>query len=634
MYESFFGFVNRPFLAAPSLDRYFPSNTMEQTVQTAARAISRAEGPVAIFGGTGLGKTLCCLRLAEHFRRSFDVVMLASSPLVTRRALLQSLLFELQMPYRDLSEGELRLTLMNRLQSSQEAPSDGVLLVVDEAQTLSFKLLDEIRLLTNIHRKGVPRVRLVLCGNMKLDETLYSPQMESLSQRLAARCYLTPLSRQETAAYAIHKIELCGVNHARVITQDALEALHRGSDGIPRLIDQLADQAMLIAAHSRICPVTADVVGKAWGMLQQLPNPWSEPESIKTEAKSEESVARQATILEQPVLPAQAKSIVQQPVVSSIVEFGPLDELEEAEAVDQEGTDSFSYMAGWNTDVGVSLPMDGQSIASSTYATEEPIRESFEDYKLQPIQETTTKVSESVSTVDPFGSDFDEEFNLPVQSSTGYQSYSGIAFGSLNHDLERIDAFDNSLSDTIEEAEDFMDMESDMDEAADRVDFGAMPATPSFPLQRWDEPAEAAYSNITPSQAASLERQVEEEMRDLVSELNLSAMAFDPTQIIVELEPSYPIESAPPTATAEEALMADAAFHTAGTFAEMRDEWNQTGGFGGSEVSRPVASDDRDMLVIEEDLETIKSGVPAPKAGANRPVLHPYAKLFSNLRSN
>lgn len=634
MYESFFGFVNRPFLAAPSLDRYFPSNTMEQTVQTAARAISRAEGPVAIFGGTGLGKTLCCLRLAEHFRRSFDVVMLASSPLVTRRALLQSLLFELQMPYRDLSEGELRLTLMNRLQSSQEAPSDGVLLVVDEAQTLSFKLLDEIRLLTNIHRKGVPRVRLVLCGNMKLDETLYSPQMESLSQRLAARCYLTPLSRQETAAYAIHKIELCGVNHARVITQDALEALHRGSDGIPRLIDQLADQAMLIAAHSRICPVTADVVGKAWGMLQQLPNPWSEPESIKTEAKSEESVARQATILEQPVLPDQAKSIVQQPVVPSIVEFGPLDELEEAEAVDQEGTDSFSYMAGWNTDVGVSLPMDVQSIASSTYATEEPVRESFEDYKLQPIQETTTKVSESVSTFDPFGSDFDEEFNLPVQSSTGYQSYSGIAFGSLNHDLERIEAFDNSLSDTIEEAADFMDMESGMDEAADQVDFGGMPTTPSFPLQRWDEPAEAAYSNITPSQAASLERQVEEEMRDLVSELNLSAMAFDPTQIIVELEPSYPIENAPPTATAEEALMADAAFHTAGTFAEMRDEWNQTGGFGGSEVSRPVASDDRDMLVIEEDLETIKSGVPAPKAGANRPVLHPYAKLFSNLRSN
>ncbi|MCU0716379.1 MAG: AAA family ATPase [Pirellula sp.] len=636
MYESFFGFVNRPFLAAPSLDRYFPSNTMEQTVQTAARAISRAEGPVAVFGGTGLGKTLCCLRLAEHFHRSFDVVMLASSPLVTRRALLQSLLFELQMPYKDLSEGELRLTLMNRLQSSQEAPSDGVLLIVDEAQTLSFKLLDEIRLLTNIHRKGVPRVRLVLCGNMKLEETLYSPQMESLSQRLAARCYLTPLSSQETAAYAIHKIELCGVNHARVITRDALEALHRGSDGIPRLIDQLADQAMLIAAQSRTCPVTADVVGKAWGMLQQLPNPWSEPESIKAEPKSEESIARQEIVSEQAARPLPMISISNKPSVPSIVEFGPLDEVEEANGFEQEGTDSVSNVAGWNAngDIGISLPSDFQSFTPSPSPAELPVRESFEDYRLQPIQEAVPAPSKPVIAADPFGSDFDEEFNLPVQSSTGYQSYSGIAFGSLNHDLERIESFDSSLSDTIEEADAFIDAEARLHEDADQWKLEAMPASPLFPLQRWDEPTEAAYSNITPSQAASLERQVEEEMRDLVSELNLSAMAFDPTQIIVELEPSYPIDSAPPTATAEEAIQADAAFHTAGTFAEMRDEWNQTGGFGSTEVSKPIASDDRDMLVIEEDLETIKSAVPAPKTGASRPVLHPYAKLFSNLRSN
>ncbi|XZE44886.1 ExeA family protein [Pirellulaceae bacterium SH467] len=626
MYESFFGFVNRPFLAAPSLDRYFPSNSMEQTVQTAARAISRAEGPVAVFGGTGLGKTLCCLRLAEHFRRSFEVVMLASSPLVTRRALLQSLLFELQMPYRDLNEGELRLTLMNRLQSPQDTGSDGVLLIVDEAQTLSLKLLDEIRLLTNIHRNGVPRVRLVLCGNMKLDEALCNPNMESLSQRLAARCYLMPLSIQETAAYAIHKIELCGVNHARVITRDALDALHRGSDGIPRLIDQLADQAMWIAAQERICPVTADVIGKAWGMLQQLPNPWSEPESVKTKAKSVEIVAQPTLPVEMhttemhtiethtaetqtaelhtvelasPASSNQVSSSVLESLITvsknsipSIVEFGPLDDLEEIETETEE------------EEVVIHGAPEGH-----------------EDYTLQPLAEATPSRLESIVSQDPFGSDFDEEFNLPVQSSAGYQAYSGVAFGSLNHDLERIEPFATTSNDEIPEADSFMESEPVL-------------GPPAFPLQRWDEPSETVYSNMTPSQAASLEKQVEEEMRDLVSELNLSAMAFDPTQIIVELEPSYPIESAPPTATEEEAMMADAAFHTAGTFAEMRDEWNLTGGVGDAMISKPVASDDRDMLVIEEDIETIKASVPAPKTGANRPVLHPYAKLFSNLRNN
>ncbi|AMV31095.1 hypothetical protein VN12_03190 [Pirellula sp. SH-Sr6A] len=611
MYESFFGFVNRPFLAAPSLDRYFPSNSMEQTVQTAARAISRAEGPVAVFGGTGLGKTLCCLRLAEHFRRSFEVVMLASSPLVTRRALLQSLLFELQMPYRDLNEGELRLTLMNRLQSPQDTGSDGVLLIVDEAQTLSLKLLDEIRLLTNIHRNGVPRVRLVLCGNMKLDEALCNPNLESLTQRLAARCYLMPLSIQETAAYAIHKIELCGVNHARVITRDALDALHRGSDGIPRLIDQLADQAMWIAAQERICPVTADVIGKAWGMLQQLPNPWSEPESMKTKAKSEEIVAQHAIPAERHAVELSSSESSQHVSSSvleclktvaknstpSIVEFGPLDELEELDAQEEE--------------VLIHGPLEAIHSPSET----------TEDYTLQPLTEPAGSRPESVVSHDPFGSDFDEEFNLPVQSSAGYQAYSGVAFGSLNHDLEHLEPFTTPSKVEFPEADSFMESEP-------------LFTPPAFPLQRWDEPGETVYSNMTPSQAASLEKQVEEEMRDLVSELNLSAMAFDPTQIIVELEPSYPIENAPPTATDEEALMADAAFHTAGTFAEMRDEWNLTGGIGDSEISKTVASDDRDMLVIEEDIETIKASVPAPKAGSNRPVLHPYAKLFSNLRNN
>ena len=79
MYETFFGFDKRPFLTVPTLDRYFPASSIEQAYQTASRCIHRGEGPVAIIGGTGLGKTMCCLRIADSFRKSFEVVMLASS---------------------------------------------------------------------------------------------------------------------------------------------------------------------------------------------------------------------------------------------------------------------------------------------------------------------------------------------------------------------------------------------------------------------------------------------------------------------------------------------------------------------------------------------------------------------------
>ena len=416
MYESFFGFVKRPFLAVSTLDRYFPATSIEQTLQTTSRAIQRGEGPVAIFGGTGLGKTMCCLRIAEHFHRNFEVVMLASSQLITRRALLQSLLFELHMPYRDMSEGELRLTLMNRIQPSVENPTDGLVLIVDEAQTLSMKLLDELRLLTNVVRNGVPRVRLVLSGTMRLEECLSHPYMESMNQRLAARCYLTPLSIQETAQYVTHKIELSGVSSSNVITRDALDAIYRGSDGIPRLIDQLADQSLLLAFHDRERPVSAAMVGRAWSMLQQLPNPWSEPESIAKSASTNFPLAdpssntSNTSITNVNNVPTNVSRATSQTIGNSIpnsiaiaasqpsIEFGQLDE-----------------------EFDLVTPSSETSAIRAVPSLTPPA--------------TNTQQPAKKSLLDVFGGDFDEEFSIPVQTSGSYQAYSGAAYGNLNHDL-------------------------------------------------------------------------------------------------------------------------------------------------------------------------------------------------------
>jgi type II secretory pathway predicted ATPase ExeA len=220
---------------------------------------------------------MSCLLLAQHFKDRFDVVLLASSQICTRRALLQYLLYELRLPYRDRSEGDLRLAINQRLLPNSEHANEGLLLIVDEAQTLSTKLLDELRLLTNIVHQGVPRVRLVLCGTMKLEDLLTHPQLESLNQRIASRNYLTPLSSYETTHYVRYKIERSGVHPDQVITGDALDALFRGSDGIPRLIDQLADHAFYLAEKMGARLVNATIVGQAWSALQQLPNPWSEP---------------------------------------------------------------------------------------------------------------------------------------------------------------------------------------------------------------------------------------------------------------------------------------------------------------------------------------------------------------------
>jgi hypothetical protein len=111
--------------------------------------------------------------------------------------------------------------------------------------------------------------------------------MESLHQRIVARHYLAPLNHSETLGYVHRKIELAGGNVDSVFQPDALEAIYRASDGIPRLIDQLADQAILQSGFEAQKPIPASRIGAVWTQLHQLPSPWSTPHE-EFQAESQE----------------------------------------------------------------------------------------------------------------------------------------------------------------------------------------------------------------------------------------------------------------------------------------------------------------------------------------------------------
>ncbi len=633
MYESFFGFVKRPFLAASTLDRYFPATCIEQTFQTASRAIQRGEGPVAIFGGTGLGKTMCCLRIADSFRRNFEVVMLSSSQLITRRALLQSLLFELRMPYRDMTEGELRLTLMSRLQPSTENPTDGLVLVIDEAQTLSMKLLDEIRLLTNVVRNGIPRVRLVLCGTMRLEDCLSHPHMDSLNQRLAARCYLTPLSNQETGQYVIHKMELSGVEGATVMTRDALDAIFRGSDGIPRLIDQLADQSLLSASNERQRPVSAAMVGRAWCMLQQLPNPWSEPESLaKSPTHSNSSLA--PTSYQQPQT-SPSTTVDQSPTVSQTPMATSFEMMMKGSSATQAQVSSHSNIEFGQLDDNFHEDSETHLDSQRSHPQND-----FEDAVSLPNPPT----SPTKNLLDVFAGDFDEEFSIPVQSSDSYQAYSGASYGNLNYDLSSFGVtHQNPIDDeplAFDEANDFFTAPtlSKPEVNPDRFAIDQAIAASHEAFEFAETPYIETVSNISPEQAANLERQIEEEMRELVSGLNLSAMTFDPATSVdvVANESSFAFTETREQSLADDRRLAHQAHTDVIAFSGMHSYSNTVSNTVESERvrDRQAMSDDRDLLVIEDDLESVRNGVAQASDAAHRAVLHPYAKLFSKLRNS
>ena len=153
MYQKHFKLHGRPFLAAPDPSCYVAAGAIDAARRTLARSIERGEGPGVIIGPPGTGKSLLCRLLAHEFSQRFAVAMLDDGRFGTRQALLQAILHKLELPYRGFEEGELRLALLDHL-DPKEGLEEGLLLIIDEAHCLSWPVLEEIRLLTNLVRDG------------------------------------------------------------------------------------------------------------------------------------------------------------------------------------------------------------------------------------------------------------------------------------------------------------------------------------------------------------------------------------------------------------------------------------------------------------------------------------------------
>lgn len=260
----------RVFPAAPSVKCYFASESAERARSALVRCVERMDGPALLIGPSGSGKSLLLAVLADLFRYRLSVAVLTGGALRTPRELHQGILYALGMHFRGMDEGELRLTLLARLEEEDEDSQEGVLLLVDEAQSLPVDLMEEIRMLTNVVRDGVSRVRLVLAGAPELEEQLADARLASLQQRLAVRCYLTHLSRRETREYILAHLSAAQLD-ASLFTSDAIDQVYDVTEGLPRLVNQLCDHVLLLAGADARASVDARLVDEAWSDLQQFP---------------------------------------------------------------------------------------------------------------------------------------------------------------------------------------------------------------------------------------------------------------------------------------------------------------------------------------------------------------------------
>lgn len=268
-----------PFPAFPSVSRFVALGSIADTMSRISRSIDAREGVSLVIGPPGTGKSLVCALIVDEYRETHDVVVLGETPIEDQAAFLRHLLHHLGADFGSIPERDLQLTLIDRV-CDPESPAGGLLIVVDEAQSMSADVLESIRMVTNIMRDGEPRVYAVVCGGVKLDETLSSPSMEAFAQRVATRCYLHPLSGEETRHYICETITRCGAEPEDTITDEAIAAVHHACNGVPRLLNHMLTQAIDCAEEADQELITEQVIDQAWAELQQLPSPMVEEPSL------------------------------------------------------------------------------------------------------------------------------------------------------------------------------------------------------------------------------------------------------------------------------------------------------------------------------------------------------------------
>jgi type II secretory pathway predicted ATPase ExeA len=293
MSESFFGLRKRPFAALPDVDAFVPLNGFCQAFDELMQTTTEGRGIGVLTAPAGLGKTLVCQRLARELSGQFRVALIPSGNFLTRRSLLQAILFELGHSFVRMSDQELRLALSTTLQAIRPSRR-GLVMIVDEAHLLATRMLEELRALLNQGEGGEPLVRLIVSGQLSLEETLSRPQCDAFNQRIGCQSMLPSLTRDESSSYLTRRLAWAGANVSEVFTRDALIAICEAADGVPRCLHQLADHCLMTAASRTEKPINVRTVHETLEHLKQLPLTWAEPTTGRRTTNALEAARSQA----------------------------------------------------------------------------------------------------------------------------------------------------------------------------------------------------------------------------------------------------------------------------------------------------------------------------------------------------
>lgn len=262
MYKHFFGLREDPFNVNPDPRYLFLTSQTHEALDTLTHGIRTRKGLILLTGEVGTGKTTLINHVLAWLHQQRVPTAFIFNSRLEARYLFDFMLMEFGVPFDPQIESSALLRLNEWLLEHYHA-GDKPVLIVDEAQGLTFDLLEEIRLLLNLETPREKLLQVVLAGQPELEEKLTRPELRQLRQRITLWCKTAPLTCEETQGYIRERLRIAGAANQPIFELAAMDAAYRYSGGIPRVLNLLCEHALINAYADNVRPVPAYCVEEA-----------------------------------------------------------------------------------------------------------------------------------------------------------------------------------------------------------------------------------------------------------------------------------------------------------------------------------------------------------------------------------
>lgn len=284
MYLEYFQLRAEPFNIAPNPNLLYPSQRHQEAIGYLRYGLRGAGGFVMLTGEVGTGKTMVSRAVLGDLPDDINVAYILN-PTLNNIQLLQSVCEAFDIEVEQKSDHKALSDALQRFLIEQEQVNRSCLLVIDEAQHLAPEALEQLRLFTNIETNDKKLLQIILIGQPELQEKLATRELRQLAQRITARYHLLPLTKDETFAYINHRIQAVG-GMRPLFEKKAMELIFRRAKGTPRLINLLADRALMGAFANGKLQVSAKLVAEAakeiLGIENDVAKPFIRPQLLWT----------------------------------------------------------------------------------------------------------------------------------------------------------------------------------------------------------------------------------------------------------------------------------------------------------------------------------------------------------------